>query len=154
MKLLILCLLAGVALVTAQVPHRCGKSARAACSVISYYHAWLAETHVIDTLALIVSFCSGATGLGFPRLKSKLVSLIRQESLFVTCPHVYLQSELDFINGGRTQIRGRIAYDEFNERFRILEQYEFRNPNSDYFFGRYYFFKEVSMFKLQDWAIQ
>ena len=53
-----------------------------------------------------------------------------------------LQIELDFING-RTEIRGRIAYDEANERFRILQQNEFRNPNSDYFFGRYYFFKEV-----------
>ena len=53
-----------------------------------------------------------------------------------------LQTELDFING-RTQMRGRIAYDEANERFRILDQVEFRNPNSDYFFGHYFFFKEV-----------
>ena len=40
-------------------------------------------------------------------------------------------------------MRGRIAYDEANERFRILDQVEFRNPNSDYFFGHYFFFKEV-----------
>ena len=40
-------------------------------------------------------------------------------------------------------MRGRIAYDEANERFRILDQVEFRNPNSDYFFGVYFFFKEV-----------
>ena len=40
-------------------------------------------------------------------------------------------------------MRGRIAYDEVNERFRILDQVEFRNPNSDYFFGVYFFFKEV-----------
>ena len=42
-------------------------------------------------------------------------------------------------------MRGRIAYDEFNERFRILDQYEFRNRDSDYFFGRYFFYKEVSL---------
>lgn len=60
-----------------------------------------------------------------------------------------LQTELDFING-RTEIRGRIAYDEANERFRFLQQYEFRNPSSDYFFGRYFFYKEVKKYYRTD----
>ena len=38
-----------------------------------------------------------------------------------------MQSEVDYF-GDRLQQRGRIAYDEYKERFRIPEQVEFRNP--------------------------
>lgn len=108
----------------------------------------------------LLLFLSDSICLGWPCFTGKWYYL------WTSCPvwlglsiHVYLwieyklilkhdslsQAELDQFTGS-TQIRGRIAYDEFNERFRILEQHEFRNTESDYFFGRYYFYKEVGCF--------
>lgn len=54
-----------------------------------------------------------------------------------------MQSEVEQFK--RTQIRGRFNYDEIDQRISILEQYEFRNPQSDYSFGRYYFHKPVRL---------
>ena len=54
-----------------------------------------------------------------------------------------MQSE--FEGGRRVFIRGRIAYDEANERFRILEGEETHDGSIRVFTGRYYFYKEVEM---------
>ena len=56
---------------------------------------------------------------------------------------LYVQSE--FEGGRRVFIRGRIAYDEANERFRILEGEETHDGSIRVFTGRYYFYKEVDM---------
>ena len=49
----------------------------------------------------------------------------------------------EFEGGRRAFIRGRIAYDEANERFRILEGEETHDGSIRVFTGRYYFYKEV-----------
>ena len=54
-----------------------------------------------------------------------------------------MQSEFE---GGKRapQIRGRIAYDEANERYEILEGEETHDGSIRAVSGRYYLYKEVS----------
>ena len=56
---------------------------------------------------------------------------------------LYFQREFD--EGRRIVLRGRIAYDEANERFRILEGEETHDGSIRAVSGRYYFYKEVSL---------
>ena len=52
-----------------------------------------------------------------------------------------MQNEVE--GGRRAYIRGRIAYDEANERYRILEGEETHDGSIRVETGRYYFYKEV-----------